>query len=65
MTGPAGAIAGAALGPVLEPLVSGVWAEMSGKARQHQTSTLFWAIHYGFPSRRCKSGSTPQTKLSC
>ena len=65
MTGPAGAIAGAALGPVLEPLVSGVWAELSGKARQHQTSTLFWAIHYGVPVEEMQEriDASDQTQL--
>ena len=49
MAGPAGAIAGAALGPMLEPLVKGVWAELSESARQRQTDVLFWAIRAGIP----------------
>jgi hypothetical protein len=42
-------IVGAGLGPLLEPLVSGVWAELSESARQRQTNVLFWAIHNGVP----------------
>jgi hypothetical protein len=49
MAGPAGAIAGAALGPMLEPLVRGVWAELSESGRQRQTDVLFWAIRNGVP----------------
>jgi hypothetical protein len=49
IAGPAGAIAGAALGPMLEPLVRGVWAELSEKARRRQTDVLFWAIRNGVP----------------
>jgi hypothetical protein len=49
MAGPVGAIAGAALGPVLEPLVSGTWAEISESARRRQTDVLFSAIHAGVP----------------
>ena len=49
MAGAAGAIAGAALGPMLEPLVRGVWAELSESARQRQTDALFWAIRTGIP----------------
>jgi hypothetical protein len=49
IAGPVGAIAGAWLGPKLEPLVRGVWAELSEKARQHQTDVLFWAIRNGVP----------------
>jgi len=52
--GPLGAIAGAALGPVLEPLVSGVWAELSEKARERQTDVLFWAIRNGVPVEEMK-----------
>ncbi len=36
-------------GPKLEPLVRGVWAELSESARQRQTDVLFWAIHNGIP----------------
>ena len=49
MAGPAGAIAGAALGPMLEPLVRGVWAELSESARQRQVDVLVSAIHAGIP----------------
>jgi hypothetical protein len=49
IAGPAGAAIGAALGPTLEPLVKGVWAELSESARQRQTDTLFWAIRFGIP----------------
>jgi len=34
---------------MLEPLVRGVWAELSEKARQRQTDVLFWAIQNGVP----------------
>ncbi len=34
---------------MLEPLVRGVWAELSEDARQRQTDVLFWAIHAGIP----------------
>jgi hypothetical protein len=47
--GPLGAAIGAGLGPLLEPLVRGVWAELSERARQHQTDVLFWAIRNGIP----------------
>ncbi len=47
--GPLGAAAGAGLGPILEPLLRGVWAELSESARQRQTDALFWAIHEGVP----------------
>jgi hypothetical protein len=47
--GPPGAALGAGLGPILEPLVKGVWAELSESARQRQTDTLFWAIRNGVP----------------
>jgi hypothetical protein len=47
--GPVGAIVGAWLGPKLEPLVRGVWAELSESARQRQTDVLFWAIRNGVP----------------
>ena len=33
----------------LEPLDSGVWAELSARARQRQTDVLFWAIQNGVP----------------
>ena len=49
IAGPVGAIVGAWLGPKLEPLVRGVWAELSESARQRQTDVLFWAIHNGVP----------------
>jgi hypothetical protein len=49
VAGPVGAAAGAWLGPKLEPLVRGVWAELSEKARQRQTDVLFWAIRNGVP----------------
>lgn len=49
MAGPPGAIAGAALGPMLEPLVMGIWAEFSEKARQRQVNVLISAIHAGLP----------------
>jgi hypothetical protein len=49
MAGPAGAAIGAALGPILEPLVTGVWAELSESARQRQNNVLFWAIRFGIP----------------
>jgi hypothetical protein len=45
--GPPGAALGAWLGPILEPLVKGVWAELSESARQRQTDVLFWAIRNG------------------
>jgi hypothetical protein len=48
--GPLGAAAGAGLGPLLEPLVKGVWAELSESARQRQTDVLFWAIREGIPA---------------
>ena len=44
-----GVAVGAGLGPILEPLVKGVWAELSAGARQRQTDVLFWAIHNGVP----------------
>jgi len=34
---------------MLEPLVKGVWAELSESARQRQTDVLFWAIRNGVP----------------
>ena len=34
---------------MLEPLIKGVWAELSESARQRQTDVLFWAIHTGIP----------------
>jgi len=49
IAGPAWAAIGAGLGPKLEPLVRGVWAELSEKARQRQTDVLFWAIRFGIP----------------
>jgi hypothetical protein len=49
VAGPLGAAAGAGLGPLLEPLVKGVWAELSESARQRQTDVLFWAIREGIP----------------
>jgi hypothetical protein len=49
IAGPLGAAAGAGLGPLLEPLVKGVWAELSESARQRQTDVLFWAIRTGVP----------------
>lgn len=49
LAGPLGAAAGAGLGPLLEPLVEGVWAELSESARQRQTDVLFWAIREGIP----------------
>jgi hypothetical protein len=49
MAGPPGAIAGAALDPMLEPLVMGIWAEFSEKARQRQVNVLISAIHAGLP----------------
>jgi hypothetical protein len=47
IAGPLGGAVGAGLGPILEPLVSGVWAELSASARQRQTDVLFWAIRNG------------------
>jgi hypothetical protein len=49
MGGPAGAIAGAAVGPMLEPLVRGAWADISESARRRQTDTLYWAVREGLP----------------
>ena len=34
---------------MLEPLVRGIWAELSESARQRQTDVLFWAIRAGIP----------------
>lgn len=34
---------------MLEPLVMGIWAELSASARQRQTDMLFWAIRTGIP----------------
>lgn len=34
---------------MLEPLVEGIWAELSASARQRQTDVLFWAIRTGIP----------------
>jgi hypothetical protein len=65
MAGPAGAIAGAALGPLLEPLVSGAWAEISESARMRQTDVLFWAVHAGVPIEKMEERikASEQTKL--
>ena len=49
MAGLFGAAVGAGLGPKLEPLVKGVWAELSESARRRQTDVLFWAIYLGIP----------------
>lgn len=49
LAGPLGAAAGAGLAPLLEPLVKGVWAELSESARQRETDVLFWAIREGIP----------------
>jgi hypothetical protein len=65
MAGPAGAMAGAALGPMLEPLISGVWADLSEKARQRQTSALYWAIREGVPVEEMEEriNASEQTQL--
>jgi hypothetical protein len=65
MAGPAGAIVGAALGPLLEPLVSGVWADLSEKARQRQTSAFYWAIREGVPVEEMEEriNASEQTQL--
>lgn len=47
--GPLGAVIGAGLGPELEPLISGVWAELSASTRQRQIDVLASAIDGGIP----------------
>jgi hypothetical protein len=47
VAGPLGAAAGAGLGPLLEPLVAGVWEELSVSARQRQVEVLASAIDAG------------------
>jgi hypothetical protein len=56
---------GAGLGPLLEPLVAGVWAELSERARQHQTDVLFWAIQNGVPIEEMEEriNASAQTQL--
>ena len=54
MACPVGAIAGAALGPMLEPLVQGAWADISESARRRQADTLYWAIHEGVTETELK-----------
>ncbi|MGO8892198.1 MAG: hypothetical protein ACLP8X_00245 [Streptosporangiaceae bacterium] len=47
--GPSGAVLGALLGPELEPLVKGVWEELSAGARRRQAEVLASAIDGGIP----------------
>jgi hypothetical protein len=63
--GPPGAALGAGLGLLLEPLVKGVWAELSESARQRQTDVLFWAIREGIPVDEMaeRISASEQTKL--
>lgn len=65
IAGPVGVIAGAALGPMLEPLVQGAWAEISASARQRQTDVLFSAIHAGVPIEEMEEriNASERTKL--
>ena len=50
---------------MLEPLVKGVWAELSESARQRQTDLLFWAIRAGVPvdEIRERINASERTKL--
>lgn len=65
LAGPLGVAVGAGLGPILEPLVSGVWAELSAGARQRQTDVLFWAIQNGVPVEEMEEriSASEKTKL--
>lgn len=65
MAGPVGAIAGAAFGPMLEPLVKGVWAELSASAQQRQVDVLISAIHAGIPVEEMEEriNATGRTQL--
>jgi len=49
IAGPIGIAVGAGLAPLLEPLVEGVWAELSTGARQRQLAVLASAIDNGIP----------------
>jgi hypothetical protein len=65
MAGPAGAIAGAAFGPLLESLVQGAWADISESARRREASTLYWAIREGITETELKEQikASERTKL--
>ena len=50
---------------MLEPLVKGVWAELSESARQRQTDVLFWAIREGIPVDEMEERINASERTSC